>query len=125
VRPGQFFALSPLYLGIHYFGYSADDAFSGRAAKEVWEGADVDGVLEDMPAPEDDEEKPLLAIAGLLDHNRDFVNEKDLHFSLDGSGNSASGLGVAPETNTTELFGIAHTFRRRRSGRRGKSGHSG
>lgn len=111
---GSFLALSPLYLEIHYFGYSVDNAYLAGAI-EVWEGAGVDGVLADLPAPDGDAEKPLLAIAGLLDHNRDFVNEKDLHFSLDDSGNVDFGLGVEPETSTTDKCNLPDDEKQRNS----------
>jgi DNA repair exonuclease SbcCD ATPase subunit len=126
----QFLAESPLYLKMHYVGYSVDAAVR-EGAKEIWTGADIEGVIGELDDPP--EEKPLVAVAGLMDHNREFVDGKNLHFSLedDGSGSSGSnggsnggssgnngvgngnngvgGLGLDPETEETHLFGIADT----------------
>lgn len=112
----QFLAESPLYLSMHYVGYSVDEAVR-EGAKEIWTGADIEGVIGDLDDP--GEEKPLVAVAGLLDHNREFVDGKNLHFSLEdngsgqGAGNKSNGaarsLGLDPETEETHLFGIADT----------------
>ncbi len=117
----QFVAEAPLYLKMHYLGFSMDEQIR-KSSAIVWEGASIDQVLDQMEEIEKEEKKPdnLLAVAGLLDHNRDFVvgeqsNESEnggsvgkVLFEVDAAEGDEGKM--EPAEAFTSLFGIADSY---------------
>ncbi len=120
----NFIAEAPIVLQMHYLGFSVSEAIR-EASKEIWEGTSVEEAIAGLDDLEEDETAPahLLAVAGLLDHNKDFIvaddnnnNEQEPNpgkvlFSIaDIPDQNGTQAGMQPEEALTELFGIADSW---------------
>lgn len=98
--------ISPLLLKFHRFNKSAP-TIAWDAAVKVWEGSSVHSVLDEMPDVTEHDNpygKMVHSVAGLLDHNRDFVNDETINFKP-----LAPKFTTVPDNAITGLFGIARS----------------
>lgn len=101
----EFTAISPLNLKLHTFGTAAADV-AWKAAEKIFDGADAGAILSSLPEAKEGEgtyDKIIHGVAGLLDEQREFVNDKELTFT------PISGFAIKPTADKTRSFGIART----------------
>ncbi|MFB6317153.1 hypothetical protein [Saccharicrinis sp. FJH54] len=102
-------AKAPISIAIQRFSSSVPE-FAWEATKKLFkDGGSADDAIKEFPEKTGDEgEKayaaPVHGIAGLQDAEKDFVNDKNVEFSV-----SLANIKVEPEQDKTELYGIART----------------
>ncbi|MEM7373024.1 MAG: hypothetical protein AAF587_30660 [Bacteroidota bacterium] len=107
-------AETPLYLQITRFASSAP-VFAWEKALELYDAGSAltDASLEaavagfpkiDPKAKKDPYENQLAVVAGIVDNERDWVNEKDLFFKK-----ITAGIGLDPQKKATSVIGIARS----------------
>ncbi len=102
-------AVSPISIKILKFVGSVPD-FAWEATKKLFkDGGTADDAVSEFPSSLGEEganayPSPIHGIAGLMDAEEDFVNEKNVNFSV-----SLSNITVDPEQDETELYGIGRT----------------
>lgn len=118
LEEAEFPATAPILLKFHKVGGSAPDHAWIKAVDLVMAGSQqnesgLDGLTASFPTCLGEEEndnatacaRVIRAVAGLLDNEREFVNEEKILFSTE-----TSGVSIVPEEDETEWFGIAHAL---------------
>lgn len=101
-------AKSPLFIQMCRFAMTAPD-FAWEKAKELYEKGEFNpSMVEDFPEYDEDEpeeyERIVHGVAGLWNYDRKYVNGEKVEFKVEGEGAE-----IDPETDSTELIGIART----------------
>jgi len=117
VDQDDFPALAPLKVNFHKIGSSAPDYAWLKAVDLIMAGSELsatslDNIAEEFPtclgddedAPSADCKRVIRGIAGILDNEREYVNEELLEFESD-----FEGLSLNEEQDSTAWFGIAYT----------------
>lgn len=102
-------AKAPIKIQLHRFGSGAPE-FAWEATKKLFEkGGTVEDAVKDFPSSTDENSEGSYAalvhgIAGLLNAEKEFVNEEKALFEV-----SDKKITIDPEDDETELFGIGRT----------------
>ncbi|MBC8124972.1 MAG: hypothetical protein H7X70_04495 [Candidatus Kapabacteria bacterium] len=99
-------AIAPLHLRFHRLG-NAPPTLAWDAAKSIWGGSGVDGVLAGLTSVTEDEnpyERRIHGVAGFLDESRAFVDDELMIFKP-----ISPSFKIDPLEEKTGLFGIART----------------